>query len=300
MNMFKKASKLESKLRLALFGTSGSGKTYSALSIAQGLGGKIALIDTERGSASKYADRFDFDVAELEIPNIDNYVNFIKSAKDYDVIIIDSLTHGWQELLQEVDRISKTSYRGNSWAAWNEGTPKQKSLINAILSFNGHLIATMRSKTEWTFEEIKGKKQPIRIGLAPEQGKGIEYEFDVLMEINPEHKGTIIKDRTGKFQDTVIDKPGVEFGKELASWLGDGIPLSKINEEKESEKKGRLKELQKLVSIREVEEASLLEYYHVENYDDLTIAQIEEAIVIINKKPVKVTDLSKKGDGQSE
>jgi hypothetical protein len=136
------------------------------------------------------------------------------------VLIIDSLSHGWQELLQEVDRLAAAKYRGSTWSAWSEGTPKQRALVNAILSFPGHVIATMRSRTEWGVEaDAKGKQKPVRIGLAPEQGKGIEYEFDLLLELSPEHLGLVLKDRTGRFQDAVIERPGEEFGQALAAWL---------------------------------------------------------------------------------
>lgn len=220
---FEKATKKKSKLRLAVFGPSGSGKTYSALRIATGLGDKIAVIDTERGSASKYSDRFAFDVCELDRPDIGSMIATLADAKEYGVLIIDSMTHSWQELIEDVEKIAKAKYHGNTWSAWSEGTPKQKEFIDALLRFPGHIIATMRSKTEWTTEKSdNGKNRPVRLGLAPEQGKNIEYEFDMLLEINQEHFATVIKDRTGKYQDVSIDKPGEALGKELAEWLGQG------------------------------------------------------------------------------
>ena len=100
----------------------------------------------------------------------------------------------------------------------------QRKLVGAILDFPGHVLATMRSKTEWTTVDNNGKKTPQRVGLAPEQGKGVEYEFDLLVEISTEHIANVIKDRTGKFQDKLLDKPGEEFGKQLAAWLAEGVP----------------------------------------------------------------------------
>lgn len=231
--MFQKATKKQAKLRLAIYAPSGAGKTYTALRIATGLGGKIALIDSERGSASKYADNFNFDVAELEKFGIENYVQYIKMAHEYDVLIIDSLSHAWHELLTEIDKLASAKYKGNSFMAWSEGTPKQRMFVDAILNFPGHVIATMRTKTEWSVEKDanSGKTKPVKLGLAPEQGKGIEYEFDILMEINHEHYATIAKDRTGKFQDAEILKPSEEFGKTLSEWLNSGEAVIS-NEEK--------------------------------------------------------------------
>ncbi len=223
---FQRATKAQAKLRAAFFGPSGAGKTYTALRVATGMaGGKpIALIDTERGSASKYSDRFEFQVLELEDQTIDGYVAAIKMAahEGFAVLVIDSLSHAWQSLMDEVDMLAKSKYRGNTWSAWSEGTPKQRKLVQAILGFNGHVIATMRSKTEWTTVDNNGKKTPQRIGLAPEQGKGVEYEFDLLVEISTEHIANVIKDRTGKFQDKLLDKPGEDFGRDLAAWLSEG------------------------------------------------------------------------------
>lgn len=221
---FQKATKERIKLRMAVFGPSGAGKTYTSLRIAAGMGGKIAVIDTERGSASRYADRFDYDVLELPETDIETYIAGMAAAHSYDVLIIDSLSHAWQALLEEIDRLAKTKYRGNTWSAWSEGTPKQRSFVDALLCYPGHVIATMRSKTEWSIEKDSrsDKTKPVRVGLAPEQGKGIEYEFDVLMEMNVEHFGTVIKDRTGKFQDRIIEKPGERFGKEIVAWLSEG------------------------------------------------------------------------------
>ena len=236
MITFQKAVKEQVKLRLAIYGPAGAGKTASALRIAHGIGGRIAFIDTENYSASRYADglnyvggfvAFSFDVVSLTKPTIANYVEAIHAAENagYNVLIIDSLSHGWQELLEDIDNLTKTKYKGNSWRAWSEGTPKQKSLIRAITQSNMHVISTMRAKTEWETmkDDMTNKIKPVRIGLAPEQGKGIEYEFDMLMEINDSHYATIIKDRSGKFQDQEIYCPDEKFGKELAEWLTQGV-----------------------------------------------------------------------------
>lgn len=226
---FAKATKTQAKLRAALFGPSGAGKTFSALRIATGMlsvtGGNIAGIDTERGSMSKYADHFEFDVMNLEDRSTRGYIAAIgeAAAAGYAILVIDSMSHGWQELKLEVDRLARAKYQGNTWAAWSEGTPLQQAFINALLDFPGHVLATMRSKTEWTTEKTdRGKNKPVRVGLTPEQRGGVEYEFDILMELNAEHIATVIKDRTGKFQDQLLEKPGEEFGIALAGWLNEG------------------------------------------------------------------------------
>jgi hypothetical protein len=236
---FKKADKKQAKLRCSVFGPSGAGKTMTSLRIANGfvkagLQSRIAFIDSERGSASKYADRFDFDILELEKKSVMDYTNAIKLAAEnkYQILIIDSLSHAWQELIEEIDKLANIKYKGNTWRAWSEGTPKQRLLIDAIINYPGHVIATIRSKTEW---EVGDDKKVRRVGLSPEQGKGIEYEFDMLMEISVDHYATIIKDRTGKYQDAIIKNPDEAFGSELINWLNSGsaIPLPEAEVKKQ-------------------------------------------------------------------
>lgn len=222
---FKKATKKQCKLRAGFMGIAGSGKTFSALRLATGLGGKIAVIDTERKSASKYADRFDFDVCELEFPTIENMVKTIKEAEKlgYNVLIIDSLTHAWKMLLEEVEKLTATRFEGNSFRAWGIATPIQRQFIDVILKSNMHIITTMRAKTEYVMElNHKGKQAPKRVGLSAEQGKDIEYEFDFLVMIAGDHSAEIIKDRSGKFQDEYIERITEETGKNLADWLEVG------------------------------------------------------------------------------
>jgi hypothetical protein len=235
---FTKATTTSSKLRAAAFGPAGAGKTFTALAMGEGMGGRMAVIDSERGSASKYADRFEFDTQILETKTVDEYITYINeaAAAGYDVLIIDSLTHAWETLNADIQKLADAKFQGNFWAAWSKGTPLQKKFIETILSYPGHIIATMRSKTEW---QINGEgRKPVRVGLAPEQGKGIEYEFDILFELTPEHLATIIKDRTGKFQDKIIEKPGKAFGQELVDWLNEGAappPPTKTKEQMVSE-----------------------------------------------------------------
>jgi hypothetical protein len=142
------------------------------------------------------------------------------------VLFIDSLTHAWRELTEEADRITLKSTSKNSFIPWKILGPKQKRLVNAILTYPGHIITTMRSKTEWVIGENKDRKNiPEKIGLKPEQGKGIEYEFDLLVELDQKHQAVVTKDRTGKFQDETIDKPGEDFGIALYDWLNSGTEV---------------------------------------------------------------------------
>jgi hypothetical protein len=231
--MFKKATRTQSKLRLGLIGPSGSGKTYTALRIARGLGGKIAVIDTERGSASKYAgDVTEFDVLEPETFSPRTFVEAIRAADSagYDVLIIDSLSHAWigkGGALEMVDAEAKRARggAGNSFTAWREVTPEHNAMVEAILQCRAHVIATMRAKTEYVLEEdARGKKVPRKIGVAPVQRDGLEYEFDVVADIDWEHNFVVSKSRCAALDRAVIKNAGEDVAETLKRWLSDGAP----------------------------------------------------------------------------
>lgn len=223
--MFHKAIKTKSRLRLALSGPSGSGKTYTALQIAKGLGGRVALLDTERGSASKYADLFEFDVAELDSFAPENYIKAVQEAEKagYDILIIDSLSHAWagkDGLLEFVDKTAKGQFSG-----WKEATPKQNRLVDAILGARMHIIATMRAKMSYTQEkdEKTGKSVVRALGMQPVQRDGIEYEFDIFGLLDQSNTLVIQKSRAVELRGAVIEQPGPELGEALKAWLEDGV-----------------------------------------------------------------------------
>jgi hypothetical protein len=226
--MFVKAQRQQAKLRLALCGPSGSGKTYSALQIARGLApeGQIAMIDTERGSGSLYADLTAYDIAPISPPfTPKRYIELIQAAAaaGYQVLIIDSLSHAWTGeggVLDMHDKAAAASRSGNSFMAWREVTPHHNALVDAILGAELHIIVTLRTKTAYeVVDSGKGKKEPIKIGLAPVQRDGVEYEFTVVMDLSVEgHVATATKDRTRLF-DGLHFIPAPETGESLAQWL---------------------------------------------------------------------------------
>lgn len=251
---FHKATKHASKLRLAFIGPAGSGKTYSALSVATALGGKVAVIDTERGSASKYADVFEFDVMELETFAPDMFVKAIHAAESagYDIIIVDSLSHAWMGkggALEMVDDHARRE-RGNSFGAWRHVTPEHNAMVDALQS-KAHIIVTMRSKTEWVVEEdSKGKKVPRKIGLAPVQRDGLEYEFDVVGDLDQDNVYVVTKSRCSALAGKAIAKPGEQLAETLKAWLDGAPPPTVTDEDMES---WRLKaKLAASISVAEV------------------------------------------------
>lgn len=229
MSGFQKATKRQSKARIAFDGPSGSGKTWTSLVTATALanGGKVAVIDSERGSASKYASDFDFDVLELDAPfHPDRYRDAIRQAvgAGYDALVIDSLTHAWAGVggvLEIVDG-AKSKFGGNSYMAWSVGTPLWQALIDAILSAPLHVVVTMRSKTKFVEDDSSGKKSYKRAGTEAVARDGVEYEFDVVGDLDLDHLMVVSKSRAGKRLQDMYRRPGPEFGEAVLAWLNDG------------------------------------------------------------------------------
>jgi len=239
-DQFVKATKQQRKARIAIDGPTGSGKTYTALVAAQAFidaeSGRIAVIDTEHGSASLYSELFDFDVLQLDNFAPDNYIKALSTAEiaKYTVVVIDSLSHAWEGeggVLDINDKIARQK-GGNSFAAWKDTTPIQRGFIETILSSSCHIIVTMRSKMDYTMDEIsdqKGYKKTVvsKVGMNPIQRQGVEYEFDLVGDLDVGHTMTITKSRFHFMADVSKNKPDKDFFKQLVDWLnsGENIPV---------------------------------------------------------------------------
>jgi hypothetical protein len=233
-NPFTKAVKTQAKLRLAIDGPTGSGKTYTSLICATALanGGKIAVIDTERGSAALYSDKFSFDTATLNNYSPKNYIDLIDAAgeKGYAVIVVDSLSHAWEGeggALDMVDAATKRSQSGNSYTAWKDVTPIHRRMIDAMLQSTAHVIVTMRSKMEYAMDkDDKGRTVIRKLGLAPIQRQGMEYEFTIVCDMDTDHNLVVTKSRMETLADQVVNKPDTKFFKKILDWLNSGAPES--------------------------------------------------------------------------
>ncbi|MFP8962798.1 ATP-binding protein [Streptomyces nanhaiensis] len=227
---FTPATKEQAKARIALTGPTGSGKTYTALITGTALGERVALIDTEHGSASKYADEFAFDTLQLTSFEPTGLIDVLAVAahEGYDTVIVDSLSHFWSGaggVLEQVDNAAKRYGTGSSFAAWKETRPMERAMIDALLAYPGHLIVTMRTKTEYVVEtDDRGRKVPRKVGLKPEQREGIEYEFDIVGDLDHENTLVISKSRAKPLSGLVIRKPGTEFADSVLDWLSAGKP----------------------------------------------------------------------------
>lgn len=249
-NPFKKATREQVRLRMAICGPAGSGKSFTALRLLAGLCKKIAVINTESGAIQKYLGLapdgvpFDFDVVELSDFSPRNYVQMILAAGQagYDGLLIDSLSHAWAgtggalDMLGDMERKAKQTGKGfNSFTAWKDVTPEHNHLVDAQLKTPCHLVATMRTKTDFVMEEFQDnsgvtRTRPKRVGLKSIQRDGMEYEFDVVADMDVDHVLTISKTRCMELDGKSTIKPGVQFFQPLYRWLteGEDIPQERF------------------------------------------------------------------------
>ncbi|MEQ8624638.1 MAG: AAA family ATPase [Vicingaceae bacterium] len=230
----RKSLRKQAKIKLAIQGSAGSGKTYGALLIAKGMLGsleKVAIIDTENGSADLYAHLGGYNVLSMDPPyNPQKYIKAIDECINagMEVIIIDSISHCWEYLLDY-----HSSLNGNSFTNWRKINPLQKAFIDKILQSPAHFIATMRSRQDFVLNLKDGKYVPEKVGLKAIQRDGVDYEFAIVLEVDSKHFAKSSKDRTNLFSNAPEFKISEETGRKILEWCNSGVTndqmLNKIN-----------------------------------------------------------------------
>ena len=221
---FVKAKKEKIWTKVLLGGSSGSGKTYSALRLATGLakkcGSGIAAIDTEAGRIRYYANEFDFSDMQLTEPfTPEKYIEAINEAvgSGFKVLIIDSISHEWNYCVDIHDKMP-----GNSWTNWSKITPRHDAFMEKILQAPIHIIATVRGKDEYVLEEKNGKQTPKKVGLGFKQRDGVEYNYTATFNIAQDtHIAEATKDNTHIFEgryEVLTEKDG----EALYDWANTG------------------------------------------------------------------------------
>jgi hypothetical protein len=279
--MFQKAERIQKKLRLAITGLSGSGKTYSALALASHLGKKVAVIDTENNSSTLYAEYFDFDVCNLGQFHPNKYIEAITFAGDagYDVIVVDSLSHVWNEILNIV---------GGNYNNWAKVRPLEDQLKQAMLRSPSHIIVTMREKADYVDGTSKtGKATKVKAGTKPVMSDGIEYEFDIAGQMDLSHTLSLTKSRCKALQDTTWTNPGKDLAEVMKEWLAQGNAavdqsVNQLVTAKNEQSEG-FKNACKLAGMTPIEAKTLLKRYGVSKAAELTAEQYQSVLELITE-----------------
>jgi len=237
-----KARRHQVKLRLGISGASGFGKSYSALLLAYGITNewsKIAVIDTENGSASLYSHLGNYNILSLNEPySPERYIEAIRtceSAQSIEVIIIDSITHEWNgnggclEIHQQY---------GGRFQDWGKLTPRHQSFLDAILKSKCHVITTTRRKMDYSLDTTQnGKTKVVKHGTKEITREGFEYELTISFElVNDKHLCKASKDRTGLFADKPEFVINSATGRKLIAWCNEGISLDDVRKEIQNSK----------------------------------------------------------------
>ena len=294
MTMFKKATREQLKARIALDGPSGSGKTYTALRCASAFGQRVAVIDTEHGSASKYSGEapdgtpWEFDVVNLTDFSPLRYIEAIEAAghAQYDLLVIDSLSHAWMGKGGALEMVDNSGEK-NTYFAWGKVTPVFRRMIEAILASPCHVIATMRTKAEYVIEKDQhGKNVPKKIGTAPVMREGMEYEFDIVADIDIDHTIRIGKTRCNAVDGATCYKPTPAFWTPVIDWLKTGTPRAMI----EPAQAATIADLKaKLGLDDEVFRNGLVANFSVESAERLTTQQAGQ---LIDRLTAKINTLN--------
>lgn len=228
----RQSERKKAKIKLALQGSSGSGKTYSSLLLAKGLTNgdlsKVAIIDTENGSADLYAHLGNYNVLSLQPPfTPKKYVEAIEICEkaNMEVVILDSISHCWEYLLDYHSKLA-----GNSFTNWAKIKPLEKVFLNKILQSPTHIIATMRTKQDYVLQQKDGKYIPEKVGLKSISRDGTDYEFTLVFDVDIKHFATSSKDRTGLFMGKPEFVINASTGKKILEWCNSGASLDEVRE----------------------------------------------------------------------
>jgi len=215
---------------ILIAGPGGSGKTYSALLLAKGLGGKVVVVDSESKPVSVYGDEFTFKVVKVEKPfTPERFRSAIRAAMEQkpSVLIVDTVTHEWMGsggILSEMNKFQEANPRAPQFLYWKDATPKHDRFVEALTSQKCHVIACARGREKFVVERVKDdqgrlKNVPKSIGTRPLQRKDFRYDFMLAFILDPETHNARVLTNVTKWGRNWEARPLTEKdGREIGAW----------------------------------------------------------------------------------
>ena len=307
-----KAKRIQAKIKIAIGGASGSGKTLSALLLAYGLvkashpewadtqvWDHIACIDTENKSSSLYVGKQvgptligEYNVINMEPPyeeqSLIDAIGVCQQA-GIECTIIDSTSAFWVDALETQGKIAERTK--SNFSSWKPVKADQNKMMQAILQCDMHIIANYRAKMEYTQDVNDAGKKVVRqlgMGIIAE-GTNI-YEYTLVFMLDADHVANATKDRTGIF-DGQFFTITADTGRKIYQWISEGEvapPPAPVLQKAEPAPAEPDEQLQKAISLVD---ALIKEKLKDENLKSQIPALVEE--VLGNRNYKKATDINK-------
>jgi len=243
--MFKieEARREGAKIVLGIAGTSGSGKTYSAIQVGYGLAGKsgkhLGFLDTENRRGRLYSDILPepFQIADFEPPfSPDRYIEGIRAFEKTGckVLVIDSITHEWEG----TGGCEEIATAGDpKTPRWNKAKLEHKKFMNCLLQSSMDIIVCIRAREKVDMKDPRNVKS---LGIQPITEKNVLFEMtaSLMMEDEGRHQKVIkcpdaLRPILGRTNDYLTAEDGVK----LRQWIDGAAPVDRDIERHKAELK---------------------------------------------------------------
>ncbi len=182
------ASPVAKKLKVLMYGASGSGKTLAALSFP-----RVLLVDAESG-ADLYAGRPGVPqfhrVRCKTLMELNEVLDAVAkdAGKTWDTLVIDPITV-FYDVEKNVASANNTKDMG--FGGWGKVNGRMGNIYNRLTGLNINVIVTARESVDYAGEGLNLKK----VGVKPDADKKLVYSMDFVLHINPDHSATVEKSR---------------------------------------------------------------------------------------------------------